>query len=446
MKNRIAFLIITTLAPFYSYAQIQTVLPISTAQNGSLTATAYNWQAIGVNPANLGWEENSKSSFTILDAGANGQSAGMSLGALSSALGSSSLVTRANSWQQILGAPNGMNVNADVNWFALSFRVPTIPGAFAVNMRDEVVGNGFLDINASQALIHSDDGEYNDATIMSFLNGTTLTYQHYREINFDYGVGLFNNGDDANDISKCFSFTSPTSGKNGINLYAGVGFKYIFGVADINGGVADNGLDALYDMNSHYPNIPGGFFNTPGHGYALDLGLGAKYKHWKFGLSVTDIGSIRWTHASVVNGDTNMAPVRNGNDLISELKTGTLAGTQAAGDYTTSLPTDVRLGASYKWSNKLTFSSDLIAPLNKLPGELQGPYFAVGAQWKTTKVVTLTTGIATAQYYGWGIPLGAILNATPHMQFYVGTTDITSYVGKRGSDVSLATWLFSYTF
>ncbi|HTB33130.1 MAG TPA: DUF5723 family protein [Bacteroidia bacterium] len=452
MKTYHSLLIAAILFPFISIGQIQSVLPVSTAKNGSLTAVVYDWEAIGVNPSNLGWSDNHQFSYTILDAGISGQSKGMNFPSLLTALQSGSLTSSALSWQSILGSPRGMNTYADINWFALSFRIPSIPGAFAINLRDRIIGNAFLGPGASQALIHSTDGIYNDATIMSFLNGTSLNYLHYREINFDYGVKIFGTAEGAHevtDISKCFSFSGKTLGGNDdqASTYVGVGFKYIFGVADLNGGVSGGGINAIYDMYNDYPNIPAGFFNTPGHGYAFDFGASEIYKRWTFGWSVTDFGSIKWKYAHATVNDTSVAPIKYGSDFMNELKNGTLASSTPAPDYTTYLPAKMRVGASYILNRRIMLSADAIFPLNKVVAGLQSPYYAIGGQWKATRIITISTGFATTANFGWGLPLGVTFNASHRIEFYMGTTDITAYLGKPSdANVSAAFWMFRYNF
>ncbi len=451
MKTLRSLFLAIILFPVISSGQIQSVLPVSTAKNGSLTAVVYDWEVIGVNPSNLGWDVNHRLSFTILDAGISGQSKGMNMPTVATALGSASLISGALSWQKILGSPRGMNAYGDVNWFAVSFKIPVIPGAFAVNLRDRIIGNAFLGFNASEALIHSTDGEYTDARIMSFLNGTTLNYLHYREINLDYGVKLFSSsggfGSAGPDLSKCFSFNKNNTnlGDEEASTYAGIGLKYIFGIADLNGGISGGGINAIYDMTPDYPNVPKGFFNTPGHGYAFDLGLSEKYRRWTFGWSVTDFGSIRWKHASSTVHDTNVAPIKYGSDFLNELKTGTLAGSTPASDFTTYLPAKMRVAASYILTKNWLLSADAIFPLNRVVGGLQGPYYAVGAQWKAPKIITLSTGFATTAYFGWGIPLGVTFSATKRIEFYAGTNDITAFLGKpSNANVSMGIWMFRY--
>ena len=450
MKTYLSLLAAVTLFPIVLIGQVQSVLPVSTAKNGSLTAVAYDWEVIGVNPSNLGWNVNHEFSITVLDAGLSGQSQGMNMSTLGTALGSSSLVSSALSWQKILGAPRGMNAYGDINWFALSFRVPAIPGGFAVNLRDRITGTGYFGFNTSQALIHSVDGVNNDATILSYLNGTKLNYDHYREINIDYGVKLLGKPEEVgytgSNINKCFSFDKKTGNyDDGGSIYAGVGFKYIFGIADINGGVSDGGINATYDMNNNYPNIPASFFNTPGHGYAFDFGFSEIYKRWTFGLSATDLGQINWEHGKKTAHDTSVASIKYGSDFMNELKTGTLAGSVPAGYYSTPLPAKMRVGASYILNKKVLLSSDLIFPLNKVIGGQQSPYFALGGQWKAIRFITLSGGFATTAYFGWALPLGITFKATHGFEFYMGTNDVTAFLGKpNNANISVAVWMFRY--
>ncbi len=438
MKNRLATISLLFIV-LSSAGQVQYVLPVSDAKSGALTAVAQDWEAIGVNPANLGWTTNHSFSFTLLNAGISGQSQGMSFPGLMNAFYGTSLLTRGTAWQGILGSRDGMNTNADVNWFAMSFKVHEVPGTFAVNMTDKIQSNAFLGLNASQAINPSGDKVYNDATTLALLNGTNLSYTHYREINLDYGVRLFDLGGTQSDpyasATSCFSFSN--SGEL-TGIYGGIGVKYIMGIADVNGSVSNGALDALYAINEYYPNMPSGFFNTPGHGEAVDLGIGIIHKRWKAGISLIDIGSIRWEHGYKTTTDTGIASVIHGSDFINELKNGTLSGSSPQSEYTTPLPAEMKGGVSYYVNKRVTLSSDIILPMNNVPGGLAGPYFAFGSQLKVSKYITLCPGLAVSVNDEWALPVGVTINVTSNLEFYIGTGDITSYAGKSNADVSLA--------
>lgn len=434
--------------PVLIQAQVQLYSPVSTAKNGSLTAVAYDWEVIGINPANLGWKENHTLSFTLLDVGISGQSYGLNYSTLMGAIHSPDLATRANDWQTILGTKNGMSAYADINWAAVSFRLPDIRGAFALNMRDRVFGNGYLGPDAVQVLRNSDNEIYNDATVLSMLQGTSLQYTHYREINLDYGSKLINfkgGDDDEPFLARCFSFSGNENG--GYALYGGVGIKYIMGLANISGQVNPDGINATYALTQNYPNIGPGFPKAPGHGIGFDLGLGASWGKWKFGWSATDLGSIKWQGGYTVTADTAVASIKYGSDFINELKTGTLTGSQAAPAYTTSLPAKMRLGASYKLNNIFLLSSDFVLPLNHTNDNLTGPYFALGGNIKVSKMLLISTGFTGTTGYGVAMPVGVTITANPNVQFYAGTTDAASYVHlRKNNNLSFAVWAVRCNF
>jgi hypothetical protein len=447
------------ILPKISNGQVEAALPVSTAKTGALTATAYDWEAIGVNPSNLGWPVNHKFSFTILGIGASAQSEGNNFPSFLNFVGASNPIATASS-QQILGAPKGMNIEADIEWFAVSFRIPKIPGAFAINMRDRIFGDGFTGPGTPLAVGNGVNQTISDQAMLDDLGGTSLVYNHYREINLDYGFPLFKlGGGSAKDIQKCFSFSSTKeeTGDNG-EIYGGIGIKYLIGYANINADVAggrdsngseSNGINALYSINNSYPDIPPpkGLFSGPGHGYAFDLGLSAIYKRWTFGLSATDLGSITWKQGYVTAHDTNIDQIRHGSTFWDELTTGTLAGSIPAPSYSTTLPEKLRAGAAFKVTPSFLVSGDFIYDLNQSPMGIDAMYFALGGQIALSNHVKLFTGVDYAIGYNWAIPLGISIGFGKHMSFYLGTNDITGLVGKTSdANVSAAVGVFRYNW
>jgi hypothetical protein len=434
--------------PVISRGQIETVLPVSTAKTGSLTAVAYDWEVIGVNPANLGWKVNHKLSVAILNIGMAGQSRGMSFPGLMNLTSSQGLLSSADNAQQILGVPHRMYLMGDIEWFAVSFKIPTIPGAFAVNMRDRISGNAMLGNNTPQAIINSEDQTISDVAMLTDLNGTTLNFYHYREINLDYGLPLFKiGGDSKDDLNKCFTFSNRDAvDYEKATVYGGIGLKYLIGIADVNADVANSAINALYYMNSEYPNLPPkGFFNMPGNGFALDLGLSVVYKRWKFGVSATDYGSITWKRGAVTSGDTAIHVIHHGSDFWNELNSGTLAGSVPAPHTNIKLPFKLRTGIAFQVIPEFLISADFIMPLNQSPMGINVPYGALGIQAKVSTHFTIYTGFAMASGYGWGIPLGASFGFGRHVKFYFGTNDITAYLGKpRNAEVSVAMGMLRY--
>jgi hypothetical protein len=103
------------------------------------------------------------------------------------------------------------------------------------------------------------------------------------------------------------------------------------------------------------------------------------------------------------------------------------------------------MGASYKLMPGVLLSSDLIIPLNNSPMGINTTYFALGGEVNVIKQISISSGFATAIGYGWGIPLGITFAANKHIEFYMGTNDVSAYAGKpRNAEVSAAMWLFRY--
>ncbi len=445
MKRRTLFILLAAALPLYSCGQVQLYSPVSTAKNGSLTAVAYDWEVIGINPANLGWDDNHKLSFTILDAGLSGQCNGMNISMLASALYSPSLGVRSNSWQQILG--NGLISFGDINWAAVSFRVPGIPGGFALNLRDRLSGTAIMGPEGVIALANSGNQLYDDAQMLSFLQGTHVQFTHYRELNLDYGSKLINFGgggtDNSPNLARCFSFTG--KGNTDYALFGGIGLKYLIGLANITGFVDNTGINATYAVEKNYPNFSPTFPVAPGQGFAFDLGLGASYERWKFGLSITDVGSITWKHGYELTADTAVAQIKHGSDFINALSDGTLTGSKPAPDYVEDLPAKLRAAACYRVNDIVSVSYDLVIRLNNAPDNLIGPYFAIGVLIKANKYLDISTGLAGTDGYGIAAPIGLTFNATRNIQFYLGTTDIASYLHMRNNaNLSLALCSFRY--
>jgi acetyltransferase-like isoleucine patch superfamily enzyme len=89
-------------------------------------------------------------------------------------------------------------------------------------------------------------------------------------------------------------------------------------------------------------------------------------------------------------------------------------------------------------------SADFIYPLNTSPIGPNAMYGAIGAHINISDHVSLWAGFATAQTYGWGIPLGFTFTVGDHIEFYTGTNDISAFVRPSNADVSLAVWAFRY--
>ncbi|HEU4716532.1 MAG TPA: hypothetical protein VFU15_01810, partial [Bacteroidia bacterium] len=187
------FLIVSALAlsGTTAFSQIDNGVPSATGKGGASTALLRNWDAIGINPANLGWADNYKFSVTVANFGLTAQSDAFQSKTLRNALISPNDTFNSADKQLYVkefDSPNALNFQANVNWGAASFYFPKI-GGFAIGVRDRMWGHVGLNQNASDlifnginAAVLQDTNTYHK-TLGQILDSTNISYLHYRELN-----------------------------------------------------------------------------------------------------------------------------------------------------------------------------------------------------------------------------------------------------------------------
>jgi Family of unknown function (DUF5723) len=431
----LAFLI---LIPLVSSAQLSLGSPSTIANGGAVTAKVDEWMAIGVNPANLGWDENPTFSFSILNFGADFQAQSLYFSTFSqsfSSIGGSFSNAEKQNLENVISPP-GLVFNSEVTWISSSFFINKI-GGFGIGITDRVFGGFTLNRNASNILFNGINPEqYVDSTltrnsISKELDGSTIAYTHLRELNIDFGRKILQIGSNYDP--------------NKFEIFGGIGLNYIWGLANLEEQVIGENIAGNYSANN---SDLGEEFSSPGHGLGIDLGLSAKYKLWKFGISVTDLGFVRWTQNRKESLDTTIAQLEASGLSVNSIYSTSIPFTDIlqnspAPDYTTNLPTQLRLGADYEPEKMFEFSSDLVFPLNKALGNLPDPYMVVAGEVHAPKGFDFNMGIE-ASALGVGIPMGIFLGP---LKLYVGTGDIFSLLGfNKNSNLSLVVGIFHYDF
>lgn len=456
----IDFCLITT-------AQIDLCLPVATAKGGAVTATVTDWEAIGINPSNLGWKENHKFSLSILNVGVSAQSSALDYPTFKNIIFHPSdtfSMAEKQRYAQVLANPNGLNLYGDINWLAFSLNIPKI-GGFAMNLRDRVTAHLTLSPTAADILFNGlnskeytvDSSQTLASKISNELAGSNFSFYHYRELNLDYGRMLFQLGGSGPSVSSFDVLSSDKKGEaadedDAFKVYGGIGLKYLWGLADVYANITPGGLTAHSSITSsyaiNYGNIPNftpssaaNLFNNTGSGVAADIGISAVYKKWRFGVSATDLGSIYWQHNTLTAIDTNMPRLASNNFGINSfgsssdfsLANNSIMNFRPGPDYSVALPSKLRFGAAFEATNRITISSDIVFPLNDVLGNIQFPFYAAAAQFQIIKYVYVSTGFCGNQTYGFEMPLGICLGLKNYIQFYLATSDILTYLVKNNN-------------
>ena len=441
MKSKTSLITLALLAftPIFLNAQIDFGSASSTVNGGAVTAKLKDWMAIGVNPANLGWDENHKFSISILNLGMDAQANSLDFPTLFHLSGSLTNSDK-QKLENCLSTPPGLLVNSEFNWISGSFNINKI-GGFAIGISDKVMGRATLSRTAANALLYGINFQaYADSaitmkSISNELAGSSIAYSHLRELNIDYGRSLLHN--------------EGYAGRNSFNLYAGVGLKYIWGLSDMETQITGSQIEGHSSMaNSDLGKSLGNMTNAPGHGFGVDLGRRATYDKWKFGLSITDLGFVKWKNNYKVSIDTSIAQLiaNNPNFATIDYTSVPISDIVQYGpgpDYTTSLPTKLKIGADFRPVTMFEFSSDIVFPLNKALGNIPYPYYVLAGEVHGPLGFDVNLGVA-ASSYGIGIPLGVFLGPT---KIYVGTGDILSILGlNKSPNNSLVVGVFHFDF
>ncbi len=419
------FLLFTTQTVI---AQIDLGVPVVAGKVGATTLLR-DYEAIGVNPSNLGWDYNNRISLGIGYFNFNLQSKALDLKEITSSMKSmnsddnSSEDEFTNELGKLFTCENGLNISTNVNLVGLSLHLGGF-GGIALSMRDRLISQISTDVKSQAMLDSLLKGGDNGPVISEVFNSAKVNIQYLRELNIAYG------------------FKINTLIKN-LDIYGGVGYRYILGLGYVNVN-AENGIivaQSTLNNKNYQPfvdNLPSSIFNADGHGSAFDLGVNAVLKNkFKFGISVVDLGSIKWRSMEMVKANTTMLradslqkivktfdDLFNQNDLFSKFPSSTV-----------SLPAKLRIGAGIRLSRLFEVGADIVTPLNKINNYKDKTYMSLGAEFNFLGLFKVNTGVAGNPSIGWNVPLGITFSAAGFYDIYFATNDILTFMGNTKNPV-----------
>ena len=428
----------------------------ATGRGGVVNTFAQDYQALGINPANLGRPGEATVAFTLGEAGAGLASRTLGKTLLKHLLfDGSQAIGPAEKAELVRGfeGENALNFNADVTTLALAISLPNGLGGLAFSNRQRMGAHLALNHNAADVIVNGRDAasiqQYyptDPATgqptgpglppplISTFLDGTAIQLAWTSEYNVAYGVRVLD--------------------KVGFKLSAGAGYRYIqgIGIADIQvtGGnlAAYTALSPVFGVDygklASSPQFnfeTGGGLHPVGRGHGYDAGLAAEIgKVLRLGASVTDLGSMTWTGNVVTAADQKLQPTSStGIDTYNVLKEiakqfdtdqSNLFTYAAARERTATLPAKLRLGAGVRISSLFEAGIDFTAPLNKVAGNLTAPFLGLGLDFKPTRWLRLSSGVSGGAGYGTSLPLGLTL-VTPVWEAGLSSRDVLGYFNEK---------------
>ncbi len=440
-------------------------------RGGVNTTFATDYQTLGVNPANLGFEDPNEHMFSL------------GIAEMGGAVHSTALDKR-EVRKEVLAFPDRKFTDKEKREAArkfvdkgLTFGVNAMPvgfgghfkkiGGFAANVRLRTNGSMHLNEFASNLLFlgYNYDNYFdttqiiqgdtlgivrdNPKTFSEVFGGTHIKFASFLEFSVGYGRHIIKSEDFA--------------------LYVGGGIKYLKGYGMLE--VQHQG-DSLVGFSAITPRVPIKYGkqvkNSPSYvrdsslssvGSGLGFELGATVvinKSIKLAASLVDIGGVTWT-GNVFKVKDNVIDSLNykGADNYNmyqhmrDISGDEVFNWQGIEKRRQPLPTRLRLGASIELiEKKLEIGADAVIPFNDSPANLNRSFLAVGGDYYIGRLFRLSSGVSFGGNYGFNVPLGAsfFLNQSHSYEIGVSTQDIMVLFGKNNPTYSLSAGFLRFKF
>jgi len=414
------------MAPF-TYSQLDGGAFNSTGSGHSVVNLG-DYQSLGVNPANLGWQKDDhKMHIGFFEFGISVYSEPLTKSlVLTDLIGSSSDFT--NQAQKNEAVKNFTDtelwIQINTTLFGLSYQDEKV-GGISFGIKQRLFWNSVLNESASEFMFEGYNSPYFDSISVE-PNGDTIGWSTDPEA----ASQLYNPTDISHLLfmEYALGYGRKLVDKENFKFYAGIDFKLLqgFGILNYNSITPTNvegyqSLSNAYGVKYNEPTpsaLTGGGWQTAGMGFGIDVGLSFEvYKNTRISIAMNDIGSIKWD-GNVYEGDN--VPIKNietpgiDNYNIFSESGGIIADNTNLGkweglvDKTVKLPMNLRFGASHRPIENLTFGAEVLIPIGEedLPGRYMGSIYAAGVQYLPAKWFQLSAGFNYGGGYGVTLPIG----------------------------------------
>ncbi len=416
------------------------------------TATSRGINSIGINPANLMYDENSHFEFsTVLPLPTTSIRSGTDFLSIEDfnyyfggVNGESRYLNDQNKERLNNLFKNGGAVflNASTRIFSASWKINDKIGALGISISDFIGGN----VKIPQALIeiplYGNSLErvysFSEANVKSWwlrdyslsyareIPGTSFLKKLFAGVTLKYVNGFYYVGTDRVNTTLQTTSNYEISGKADLVGYSS--FSQNFGVK--------------YDFDStEYQSSFSPFPSPAGKGFGLDLGLSASLSPvLNVSFSVTDLGKINWNERAAqysALGDIYVNDISNKEQMDSLGDKITGKGNYI-NDFSTDLPTVLRFGASYFIKEgiipgTLLVGLDYNQGLNNLPGNSTKARFSVGSEWKPMDWIPyIRTGLSFGGWTGFNWAFGLGIDAGL-VDLNFATSDMNSLVAPNAA-------------
>ncbi len=319
---------------------------------------------------------------------------------------------------------NGTGITSNISTILFGFSVYVSPkiGAFGISMSDKFAAQADVPQDLISLLL---DG--NTVERQYDLNGFDVKSWYLREYSLSY----------ARELTKYFHNTFK-------NITAGISFKLIHGFGYLNLIKSDTkvttrqdysieirsnnlinsafspSFGVVYDFEDTTKSSSVGLFNKPaGTGLGLDFGVSGKVNDiWSFGVSITDVGSIKWNKdvaQYTASGNYTLSDITD-KSLGDSLSSAFSGDGKFVDEISSSLPTALHFGVGFQLDKFLkgNFPGNMLIVVgvdqgfNNMPSNSTKTRVSLGVEWVPLSWLPIRTGVSLGgrENFHWGLGFG----------------------------------------
>lgn len=478
-----SLLVLLTGIGFVANAQNEYIAYPATGKGVSSTFVT-DYHCLGINPANLGWQQYDKAVTTgSSEFGLSIYSESLAKQELRDNIwavaknGSLDTLTYDQKMSAISGFASDFAFNWDYNMFGFAYQNPKF-GGIAISIRSRASWSSSFSQEFSDLLFQGQQSEYFDT--LQYWNGTdTVNIANYQNMRPDSSASVLGGtasvplplsaliGDSFLRLSLNREYHIGYGRKilnidSVFTLYAGVGAKFIQGIAMMDLSKDENGMLQMYsafspgfqiDYAAGLNSIPGQAQNfwrsSVGQGWGVDLGLNATlFNKLHLAASVTNIGSMTYTgnvysltDTLVVSYSSDGMESMDISQSIPEMLDSTgLFTLKKEQEYKIALPGTLRFGASIELGKFAHLGAEIVAPFNNVPGSINGFAYGIGGDIKLAggKII-LMAGLTGGGNYSTQVPLGInFCFGEGAYEVGIASRDAVTFFSKNSPTISAA--------
>lgn len=475
-----------------SFAQYELSSFCNTGHGGA-TTFATDYQATGINPANLGWDYRyTKKKFAMgyAELTSSLYSEALTKNELRGAIfdmvnGGGSTFTQQEKRQAAKKfTETGMTFNANLGSFGAAF-ITKHAGGFGFRINDSYQAYIKLGSTAADLLFLGKTSSVFDSLNILTSSGATVQIANYENMSPD-SVKMVVSGYSSlpkqmskilNNSEMTFTWTREYNlsygrrifGDSTFAMYGGIGLKYFQGLALINVKSENEQLTGYSSLTPAF-NIDygtavkkaneirqsGALPKPVGTGFGLDFGLNIMIKNkLKIGASYINAGSIKWNGNLYSVKDTVLFSTTNvglqNYNVFGQLKDifgkDGLLKMEGEQERVVKLPGVFRTGASLVIGKVAEIGVDCIFPTSDVPGKLNKPLIGFGGDVYPVKWLKLQAGFITGGNYDFSVPLGIIFIAKEGTyECGIASRDAVTFFTQNGPTLSLSTGFLRFRF